>query len=67
MIKLDNELRQVGGFLRVLRVSSNNKTECHDITEILLTVALVKQHQTNPKLSKMIHEVVKSQKKESFS
>jgi hypothetical protein len=31
---------QVGGFLRVLRVSSTNKTDRHDKTEILLKVAL---------------------------
>ena len=30
-------MRQVGGFLRI---SSTNKTDSHDITEILLTVAL---------------------------
>ena len=33
-------MRQVGGFLRVLPVSSTNKTDCHDIAEILLKVAL---------------------------
>jgi hypothetical protein len=34
-------LRQVGGFIfRVLRFPSANKTDCHDITEILLQVAL---------------------------
>ena len=31
---------QVGGFLLVLLVSSTNKTDRHDITEILLKVAL---------------------------
>jgi len=40
VIKFDIVLRQVGGFLRVLPVSSTNKTDCHDITEILLNVAL---------------------------
>jgi hypothetical protein len=34
---LSSELRQVGGFLQV---SSTNKADCHDITEILLKVAL---------------------------
>jgi len=39
VIKFINELRQVGGFLRAL-VSSANKTDCQDITEILLKVVL---------------------------
>jgi hypothetical protein len=39
-IKFVSDLWQVGGFLRVLRVSSTNKTDRHDITEILLKVAL---------------------------
>jgi hypothetical protein len=34
-----SELRQVGRFLRVLRFPSN-KTDRHDMTEILLKVAL---------------------------
>jgi hypothetical protein len=34
------DLRQVGGFLRVHPVSSTNKSDHHDITEILLKVAL---------------------------
>jgi hypothetical protein len=33
-------LQQVGGFLRVVRVSFTNKTDHLDITEILLKVAL---------------------------
>ena len=37
VIKFVSDLRQVGGFLRVLPVSSTKKT---DITEILLKVAL---------------------------
>ena len=40
VIKFLSDLRQVCGFLRVLRVSSTNKTDCHDITEILFKVAL---------------------------
>jgi hypothetical protein len=42
VIKFVSELRQAGGFLRVLRypVSSTNKSDRHDITEILLKVAL---------------------------
>ena len=38
-----SELQQIGGFLRVVSgtpVSSTNKIDCHDITEILLKVAL---------------------------
>jgi hypothetical protein len=35
-----NDMRQVGGFLRVFRVSYTNKTDSHDITEILLNVVL---------------------------
>jgi hypothetical protein len=33
-------LQHVGGFLRVLSVSSTKKTDRHDITKILLKVAL---------------------------
>jgi hypothetical protein len=40
VIKFVSHLRQVGGFLRVLWVSSTNKTDIHDITEIWLIVAL---------------------------
>ena len=39
-IKFDNDLRQVGGFSPGPLVSSTNKTDRHDITEILLKVAL---------------------------
>ena len=40
IIKFASDLRQVGGFLRVLQFSPTNKTDCHDITEISLKVAL---------------------------
>jgi hypothetical protein len=40
MIKFASDLRQVGGFLRVLRFPPPIKTDCHDITEMLLKVAL---------------------------
>ena len=41
VIKFVSDLRQVGGFLRYCTpVSSTNKTDRHDITEILLKVAL---------------------------
>jgi hypothetical protein len=36
------------GFLRVTLVSSTNKTEHHDITEILLKMALNTINQLNP-------------------
>jgi len=32
--------QQFGGFLRVLLISSTNKTDHHDITEIILKMAL---------------------------
>jgi hypothetical protein len=38
VIKFVSEFRQVGGFLRVL--TSSNKTDRHNLTEILLNVAL---------------------------
>ena len=40
VIKFVSDLRQVCCFLRVLPVSSTNKTDRHDITEILLKVVL---------------------------
>ena len=48
LIKFVCDLRQFGGFLPSLPVSSTNKTDRHDITEKLLKVALntIKQ-QTN--------------------
>jgi hypothetical protein len=41
VIKFDSDLRQVGGFLWVLRFTSNDKTDCHNINEILLQVPLI--------------------------
>ena len=38
VIKFVSDLRQVGGFIRVRQYT--NKTDCHDITEILLKVTL---------------------------
>ena len=54
--------KRESGFLHVLRVSSTNKTDYHDITEILLKVALNtinpnpkrKEKKTN-KIGKTIH------------
>ena len=40
MIKFVSDLRQVGGFFPGTPVSSTNKIDHHDITEILLKVAL---------------------------
>ena len=40
VIKFVSDFWHVGGFLRVIRVSSTNKTDRHDRTEILLKVAL---------------------------
>ena len=40
VIKFISDFRQVGGFLLVIPVSSTNITDRHDITEILLKVAL---------------------------
>ena len=39
-IKVVSDFRHFGGFLRVLRVSSTNQINRHDLTEVLLKVAL---------------------------
>ena len=39
-LKFVRDLRQLGGFLRVLPASSTNTTDRNDITEILLKVTL---------------------------
>ena len=54
VIKFVIDLRQVGGFLRVLPVSSTNKTDRHDITEILLKVMLNTNKQTNKQTNTLI-------------
>jgi hypothetical protein len=41
VIKFVSDLRHVGGFLRVLLVSSTNKIHRHDITEIMLKVGCI--------------------------
>ena len=48
VIKFDSDLRQVGGFSLGTSVSSTNETDCHNITEILLKVALntINYHQS---------------------
>jgi hypothetical protein len=40
VIKFVGDLRQASSFLRVFRFPPPNRTDCHDITEILLEVAL---------------------------
>ena len=40
VIKFVSDLQRVGGFLRVPRFPPPIKLDCHDITEILLKVAL---------------------------
>jgi hypothetical protein len=47
-IKFVSDLRHVCGFPPGPLVSSTNKTSCHDITEILLKVALNTINQTKP-------------------
>jgi hypothetical protein len=49
VIKFVSYLQQVGGFSLGIPVSSTNKTDCHDITEILLKMVLstIKPNQTN--------------------
>ena len=48
VIKFVNDLRQVGGFL--LFTLPSNKTDSHDIAEILLKVALNTIKQTNKQI-----------------
>ena len=47
VIKFVSDLRQVGGFRQVLRFPPPKKSNRHDITEILMKVAL-KHHNPNP-------------------
>ena len=47
VIKFVSDLLQVGGFLLVLLFPPPKKTDRHDITEILLKVALNTTKQTN--------------------
>jgi len=41
VIKFVSDLRQVNGFPRMLRSPNTNKTDHHDIAEILLQVVLI--------------------------
>ena len=52
VIKFASDLLQVGGFSSSTPVSSTNKTDRHDITEILLKVALNTIIQTKPSSKK---------------
>jgi hypothetical protein len=47
-------------------VSSTNKTDCHDITEILLKVALNTINQTNQLLCKMFKTFKKKGEQQTF-
>ena len=40
VIQFVRDIRQIGGFLRVLPFSTSNKTDCHYLAEILAKVAL---------------------------
>jgi hypothetical protein len=57
VIKFVSDLWQVGGFLPGTLVSSTNKTDRHNITEILLKVAL-NTINPNPKLSNTLFVLV---------
>ena len=46
VIKFVGDLRQVNGFLPVLQFSSTKKTDCHNMTEILLKAVLNTINQT---------------------
>jgi hypothetical protein len=59
VIKFVNDLRQVGGFLRVLRFPPSMKPIATDITEILLKLVLIPIKQTN-KISSICLRFVKS-------
>jgi hypothetical protein len=50
VIKFVSDWRQVCGFLWILPISSTNKNDRHDITEILHKVALNTINQTKPQL-----------------
>jgi hypothetical protein len=50
VIKLVSDLRQVGGFLRVLRFPPPRKPDRHDIAEILLKMLKTPSNQQSFKL-----------------
>jgi len=49
VIKFVSELRQIGGFFPGTPLSSTNKTDHHDITEILLKMGINTIDQTKPR------------------
>ena len=59
VIKFVNDLRQIDGFSPDTPVCSTNKTDRHDITEILLKVALntITVAQTGKKIVYIIREI----------
>jgi hypothetical protein len=57
VMKFVSDLRQVGGFLRP-PVSSTNKTDRHDITEILLKVVLNTIKQTNKQTNVLLRYLI---------
>jgi hypothetical protein len=57
VIKFVSGLRQIGGFLLVLRFSSTNKTDRHDITKIILKVSLNTIRLTH--ISQLVHSLLK--------
>jgi hypothetical protein len=58
VIKFVSDLRQVGGFLRVIRFPPTNKTDRTDITEMLLKMALNTIKQTNQNKNYTYYTVV---------
>jgi hypothetical protein len=58
VIQFVGDLRQVGGFLRVLWSHPQKKTDCHDIAEILLKVALntINLNQTRKSLNVVLQD-----------
>ena len=55
-----SDLRMVGSFIGILRVSSTNKTDRHSITELLLKVGLNTIKQTNKQI--MLLGIMKERK-----
>ena len=57
VIKFVSDLQQVGCFPRVLQCPPKNKTDLHDITEILLKVALstINLNQTQTYIVDILH------------
>ena len=58
MITYVGILRQVCGFLRVLRFFSTNKTDRRDINEILLKLTLTLYHRLVPNLKKALYTFI---------